>query len=287
MEEWFHINVPHSYSNPITWKKAEAHVVKDTEKLLEIFSKNKVKVTFLVLGWVAKKYPTLIKKISDLGHEIGSHGFYHRFAHSLTPEEFELDVRVTLELLRNITNQPVDIFRAPSFSIRQDNLWCLSILAKLGIKTDISIVPASRDGGGIIGFPKDPFILETINGEIEIVPVSVMEVAGKAIQFSGGGFLRILPTSLINYGFKQNHLANRSVMSFIHPREINPNHPKIKFDWLTFFRCYGGLSTVEGKLNYLFKNYNFSTITDVHRHNSSLPRFFLNESNEIKSHNGV
>jgi len=281
MEDWFHISTNHNYSNFSRWKLAEESVVKDTNRLLEIFSKHNVKVTFLVLGWIAKQHPNLIKKISDLGHEIGCHGFYHRLVYEMTPREFELDVRVSLKLLRQITGQKVDTFRAPSFSITKGCMWAFPILSKLGIKKDISIVPGIRKNGGIENFKKFPFKLNTENGEIAIIPVSVMKLLNRNIQFSGGGFLRVFPRFIINEGFRQNHAMNRSVMSFIHPREINPNHPKIKSNMVDYFRLYAGTSSVHKKLEILFEKFKFSSVSEAYNLDN-LPKYKL-ENNILTS----
>ena len=282
MEDWFHISGSHNFTDPRRWEVSPESVVKDTEKLLEIFAKYDVKVTFLVLGWIARKYPSLIKRISDLGHEIGSHGFYHRLVYKMTPEEFELDVAISIKLLKDITGKEIRIFRAPSFSITKDCFWTFPILSKLGIKTDISVVPAKRNQGGIEDFPRDPFILENENGEIQIIPVTVMDILGKPVQFSGGGFLRFFPEFLLNQGFNQNHKHERQVMSFIHPREINPYHPRVKSSLVKYLRLYMGLTTVDRKLNFLFRNYKFSSISKTYN-NHSFPRFKMGVDNKLES----
>jgi len=249
--------------------------------LLTLFSKFKIKATFLILGWVANKYPDLVKKIARQGHEIGCHGFYHRVIDSMTPEEFELDTSVALKILRRISKKPVDIFRAPCFSITNKTLWAYPILAKLGIKTDVSIVPARRDNGGIPKFTKDPVVIRTSNGNIRVIPVSVMDFLHKRFQFSGGGYLRFLPYSIIQKGFEQNLSQNRSVMSFIHPREINFNHPRINFPLIKYFKSYYGLNTVENKLTNLFSTFSFSTVSEVYSNFEIGNSFLLNSDNKL------
>jgi len=221
------------------------------------------KGTFLTVGWIAEKYPCLIKTISDLGHEIGCHGYYHRLIFEQTPEQFREEVSRCRKLLQDITGQEVTCYRAPGFSMRRDCFWAYPILVEEGFQTDISLVPASRDHGGIKGFSPKPFILRTSSGNINIFPVSVMRIAGKTIPFSGGGYLRFLPMPFIEFGYRQNHKQGLPVMSYIHPREINVAQPRLDLPLLKRFKCYVGLKHCKTKLRRLLKTYRYDTVSAV------------------------
>ena len=150
------------------------------------------------------------------------------------------------------------------FSMKKKTFWAYEILAKNGIEIDASIVPANRDHGGINGCIKDPFKL-IINDDYSIIcfPVSVMRIFGKQVPFSGGGYLRLLPKSLIQYGFTENHNSGRPCMVYIHPREINPNQPRLALSPIKYFKYYVNINSTFKKLIWLLKNYNFTTISNI------------------------
>ena len=281
LEEWFHIcGVPTPYSDPSSWDAAPAHVVSDTELLMRLLDEVGAKGTFLTVGWVAEKYPDLIKRLADAGHEIGCHSRFHRLIYELTPEEFEEDIAYCLNVLREVSGQPVTAFRAPGFSITRECFWAYDILARHGITADVSIVPASRDHGGVEEFTRDPFLLHTDHGDMKMFPVSVMSIAGKIIPFSGGGYLRLFPRALIRYGYRQNHRAGRPGMSYIHPRETNSAQPRLKLPWKKYFKYYVGLDSCEDKLRHILNTFEFTTVANVVAQLGELPAYRL-QGNEI------
>ncbi len=284
VEDWFHIlGVSTEYSNPGTWKNATSCVVEDTKRLLELCRATNTHGTFLIVGWVADQFPDLVRMIAGEGHEIGCHTQWHRLVFELTPNEFEEDIAKCLDTLRKLSGQPVSCFRAPGFSITKDVFWAFPILRRHGIDTDISIVPAIRDHGGVPGFAKDPFILETVEGEIKCFPVSVMQFGGRTFPFSGGGYLRMFPVWTMKAGFRQNHRDGRSVQIYIHPREINPAQPRLKLPWAKYFKYYVNLRSTERKLLALLNNYRFTTVRDVMAAQKNLPVFRLSNKDEIKA----
>ncbi len=276
LEEWFHICAADTpYNDPATWDQAPPHVVPDTETLMRLLDETGTRGTFLTVGWVADKYPDLIKRLSDAGHEIGCHTYFHRVVYEMAPAEFEADIARCLKTLRDISGQPVTAFRAPGFSITREAFWAYPILRKHGITVDVSIVPAVRDHGGVKGFTRDPFLLHTGEGDISCFPVSVMSIAGKAVPFSGGGYLRLFPMSLIKAGYRQNHEAGRPGMSYIHPREINPDQPRLKLPLRKGFKYYVGIKTAEEKLRRCLRTYRFTTIAEVIKSVKHWPEYEL------------
>lgn len=265
LEDWFHVcDAENEFSEPETWERAESEVVHDTNKLLDLLDSFNCKATFFTLGWIAEKYPDLIKNISSKGHEIGCHGYWHKLLFDQTVEEFKSDLIRSLNLLRDLSGQKVSVYRAPGFSMKKKTFWAYEILAKNGIKVDASIVPANRDHGGINGFIKDPFKL-IINDDYSIIcfPVSVMRIFGKQVPFSGGGYLRLLPNNLIRNGFTENHNSGRPCMVYIHPREINPNQPRLALSPIKYFKYYVNINNTFKKLIWLLKNYNFTTVSNI------------------------
>lgn len=264
LEEWFHIcGVQTDFTDPGTWNRAPVHVVQNTESLMRLLDETRSRGTFLTVGWVAEKYPDLIKRLADAGHEIGCHSYWHRLVYTLSPDEFDSDIARCVKILRDISGQPVNAFRAPGFSMKRECFWAYSILRKHGIEVDVSIVPARRDHGGVEGFTRDPFVLNLPDGSIKCFPVSVMRVAGRTVPFSGGGYLRLFPMRLIKAGFRQNHVEGRPGMLYIHPREIDPTQPRLKLPVAKYFKYYVNLAATLDKLRELLHTFRFTTIAEV------------------------
>lgn len=271
LEDWFHaFGLRGRYADSSTWDDAPSCVVGDTERLMRLLDDAGCRGTFLAVGWVARKHPGLIRRLAREGHEVGCHSYWHRLVYTLTPEEFEADLVQALDVLRDLTGQPVDVYRAPSFSVTADAFWCYPILRRHGILTDISIVPAKRDHGGVAGFSRDPFLMQTDEGAIRCFPVSVMTVAGRRIPFSGGGYLRLFPLPLVRRGFEENHRDGRPAMAYIHPREINPDQPRFDrppiwriVDRLKYEKYYVNLGSTLPKLATLLAEYRFGTVGEV------------------------
>ncbi|MCH2211622.1 MAG: polysaccharide deacetylase family protein [Fuerstiella sp.] len=263
-EEWFHVcGVKTPYSDPATWQDAPSHVVRNTDVLLKFLDDAGVRGTFLCLGWVAEQHPSLIRRLAGAGHEIGCHGYLHQLVYTMTPDEFETDLQRSLAILRDLSGQPVSVYRAPSFSITNECFWAYPILSRNGVEVDVSLVPARRDNGGVDGLHRDPFLLKTSDGQVKCFPVSVMTLLGRAIPFSGGGYLRLLPQSVINAGFRQNHRQKRVGMCYIHPREIDPDQPRLPLPRIKSFKYYVNLRTTQRKLRHLLQRFRFSTVADV------------------------
>jgi len=264
LEEWFHVcGVTTDYSDPATWDSAPSHVVEDTETLMRLLDETGSKGTFLTVGWVAAKHPDLIRRLAAAGHEIGCHSYYHRLVYELSPEEFDADIGACVQVLRDVSGQPVTAFRAPGFSMKRECFWAYPILRRHGIDVDVSIVPARRDHGGVEGFRRDPFLLRTEAGAVRCFPVSVVTIAGRTIPFSGGGYLRLFPEWLIEAGYRQNQRAGRPGMSYIHPREINPDQPRLRLPRLKSFKYYVNLDTTLAKLRRQLQRRRFTTIAET------------------------
>ena len=283
LEEWFHIcGISTPYDDPATWDEAPAHVVKDTEVIMRLLDEVGAKATFLTVGWIAERYPSLIKRLSDEGHEIGCHGYYHQLLYTLTPEEFTEDLTRSLDTLRQITGQSVSVFRAPGFSMKRECFWAHPILVENGIQIDISVVPAARDHGGIDGFTRDPLMLHTASGQIILFPVSVLKVFNKTVPFSGGGYLRLFPPAVVRYGFRQNHRQGRPCMVYIHPREINPGQPRLRLPLKKYLKYYVGINSTKEKLRSLLRRFNFATVTETLSSIDKFPEYEITDG-EIRS----
>ena len=162
--------------------------------------------------------------------------------------------------------------------------YAYPILRKHGIEVDVSIVPAARDHGGVEGFTRDPFLLHippahglATPSTMKCWPVSVMDFMGKTMPFSGGGYLRLFPMSLVKAGYRQNHAAGRPGMSYIHPREIDPSQPRLKLPWAKYFKYYVGIKGCEAKLRETLRTFKFTTVEEVLRHVKHWPEYELRD----------
>ncbi|NNG00370.1 MAG: DUF3473 domain-containing protein [Desulfobacteraceae bacterium] len=276
LEDWFHIcAVKTPYENPASWDSADSHIERHTDVLLGLLDEVGAKGTFFGVGWIANKHPRLIQKISDLGHEVGCHGYFHRLVYTQSPKAFREDLTRARKVLQDCSGKEVVTYRAPGFSMKRECFWAYEILAQEGFVIDVSIVPAVRDHGGVRGFFRSPFKLRTMDLGITVFPVSVMSIFGITTPFSGGGYLRLFPISLIKYGCHQIHKRRQPAMIYIHPREVDPNQPRLRLPIKRAFKYYVGLRTTIPKLKHLLRAYHFGTVSEVVKQLPHLPVYNL------------
>ena len=262
LEDWFCV---YNFSTVIKkedWNEFEYRVEKNTKRMLDILDKFDTKATFFVLGWIANKSPELIKEIEQRGHEIASHGYSHSLITTITPEEFELDLKKGLEAIRSSgVTQEIIGFRAPSFTIVEKTKWTLIILEKNNFKYDSSVFPVSfHPDYGIGNAPLNPY--KITKGILEF-PMSVGSLLGRKIPFSGGGYFRLLPYFITKHLFRQVNNEGRPVIFYLHPWEIDPGQPRLKFPPLKKFRHYNNLEKTEKRLERLLSDFKFTTIKNL------------------------
>jgi polysaccharide deacetylase family protein (PEP-CTERM system associated) len=258
IEEWFHLLDNESTRTSVQWCKYEKRIHHNIDKILTFLEDGKNSATFFVLGWVAEKYPDVVKKIYDNGYEIGSHSYMHQLVYSQSPHEFREDLNRSIKLLQDITGEKVKYFRAPGFSITEKNLWSFEIIHELGIEIDCSIFPARRAHGGMPLYGHDkPSILKYNGISLRELPMNTYLVFSKQIVFSGGGYFRLLPYPLIKKWTEQSDY----IMSYFHPRDFDPGQPRIKeLSLLRKFKSYVGLTGAEHKLKKWLCDFNFVDI---------------------------
>lgn len=265
IEDWFHIVGVQELENISQWEVHSNHsiVERRTRQILQILSRFNVKATFFILGWIADRYPELVKEIADAGHEIGTHSYWHRCVYDLTPQEFYEDLARSIESISRASGTEVTGFRAPSFSIKPGNEWAMKAMRKLGIKYDASLFPAKRGNGGYrcVSYPH---LFNYGSGEvIPELPMSVVEVGRLNIPFSGGGYVRFLPKSVIRYGFNKFEKKKIPCVTYLHPRDFAPECPRVAMNPFKRFKSYTGLHTTEAKLVMLLEEYEFTTCENV------------------------
>lgn len=261
LEEYFQVSGLSDVAQKENWGGFDSRVEDNVSKLTDILGETKA--TFFVLGWIAKKFPELVRKISDAGHEIASHGKDHRLINSMTEKEFSADLSDSIKLLEDLTDMPVLGFRAPSFSITEDTFWAFEAMAGLGMKYDSSVFPVKRRRGGIEGTEKKLYKIKTSKGSIIEFPLPVWNFFGKNIPFGGGGFLRMYPYWLTKTITKNINEQGRSAVVYLHPWEIDPLQPRLK-NKLTRngFNHYVGLKTTIKKLQKMLEDFKFTSIRD-------------------------
>lgn len=236
IEEWFHCDF---ISDSSGWKNYETRIYKSVDLILDHLAEKKLKGTFLILGWIAERYPDVVRKIYDMGHEVGCHSYYHNLVHKMTRAEFYNDTEKAIKIIEDIIGQKIIIYRAPAFSITEKTPWAFEVLAELGIEYDCSVFPSAHDYGGFPSFGESKPTIINVNGiHIKEFPMNTVRIFNKDIVFSGGGFFRLFPYHLI----KKWTNGSSYVMSYIHPRDFDFRQPVLShLPLMRKFKSYYGL----------------------------------------------
>jgi polysaccharide deacetylase family protein (PEP-CTERM system associated) len=264
VEDYYQVSAFEKHVHRDEWDQWESRVVASTQRLLTLLDRHSVKGTFFVLGWVAQRYPQLVREIHDRGHEIGSHGYWHRLIYENSPEEFRADLRRSRDVLEDVTGVRVTAHRAASFSITARSLWALEILAEEGFTVDSSIFPIRHDRYGIPGAEPRLHQLTTPAGQLWEFPPSVARFGRMNLPVSGGGYFRLYPFVLTSYCLRKINRARHAFMFYVHPWEVDPDQPRVPArSKLTRFRHYVGLRGTERKLDRLLTRFRFGRVSDV------------------------
>ena len=290
VEEWFHLLDFDATRTEDEWGRYESRIHGNVDRILDILERTNSKATFFIIGWVAKTYPDVVKKIAAK-YQIGSHTMNHQLVWQQTPEEFKNDVESSVKLLQDITGQPIECFRAPGFSIRESEPWAFDILADLGIKYDCSIFPAHHAHGGMASYGAPvPSLIKHGDVTMKEFPVTTKTVMGKKIIFSGGGYFRLVPYPLLKSwsaecanGYK-NHMVPRIwhdnngnimmgedglpvtrdvgyLLSYIHPRDLDGGQPMLEgLPLKRKFKSYVGTKGAAEKLRHYLKDFKFTDV---------------------------
>jgi polysaccharide deacetylase family protein (PEP-CTERM system associated) len=264
VEDYFQVSALASSVSPASWDSRESRVVGNTEKLLTIFEQFDVRGTFFMLGWVAERYPHLVRDIAARGHEIACHGYSHRLVYEQSPEEFREETLRAKSLLEDITGSAMFGYRAASYSIVRESLWALDILVELGFTYDSSIFPVRHDRYGIPNAERVPHRISTPGGNSIVEwPLATARILGFSLPVAGGGYFRLLPYWLSRWGLASiNRRELRPFIFYLHPWEIDPSQPRVAASWLSQFRHYTNLDKCEERLRRLLGEFRFGTAKD-------------------------
>ena len=255
VEDWFHILDNESTRAETNWRGYECRIHANMDRIFDLLERKNTRATFFCMGWIAKKYPEIIKKIDALGYEIAAHSYFHQLVYDQTKSEFSKDLKMTIQLLEDISGKKVITYRAPGFSFTEETRWIADILFENKIKIDCSIFPKQRAQGGYGSIGENtPFLIKINGKKIKEFPMITQQIIKINIPFSGGGYFRVLPYWISkSFAKKKNY-----IMAYFHPRDFDPDQPKIKdLSIIRRFKSYYGLSSAQKKLEKLLDDFEF------------------------------
>jgi len=263
VEDYFQVSAFESHVDKAQWQTWPRRVEGNTLRILELFAAHEVRGTFFMLGWVAQRYPDLVKKIVTGGHEIASHGWDHVRVNTQTPQEFRIDIERTRKLLQDISGDPVLGYRAASYSIGTDESWAWEQLAEAGHRYSSSIVPIRHDLYGIPGAPR--FAFEAIAGRLLEIPITTVTLAGRNINCGGGGWFRLFPYRFSRWALSRvNEVDRQAGIFYFHPWEIDPHQPRPQgLGMKTRFRHYLNLNRTYARLEQLLSDFQWGRMDEI------------------------
>ena len=266
VEDYFQVSAFENHVQRADWNNIPHRVVHNVQRILKLFDTGATRATFFTLGWVAERYPELIREVADAGHEIASHGFSHVRVTDQSPEEFSEDITRTKCILEDTTGREVRGFRAASFSIGAKNLWALDILREAGYSYSSSIYPVRHDHYGMPDAPRFPF-RRGVDGVLE-VPITTVRFLNRNLPCGGGGYFRLLPYGYTRWALKRVNMNDgKAGVFYFHPWEIDPEQPRQPgINLKTRVRHYTNLSRMEGRLSRLLREFKWDRMDKVFLH---------------------
>jgi len=261
VEEHFQVSAFWSEDRRRQWERYESRVERNTRKLREILSLHQTKATFFVLGWVAERYPKLVRDLAAEGHEIASHGFGHELVSSLSADEFRQDIRRAKQVLEDLVGKEILGYRAPSFSICAETPWALSILVEEGYQYDSSVYNRFQRSD-VKTAEGSPYSIKTTAGTILEVPPSTMSLLGIQMPVAGGGYFRLLPYEVSRWCLSRLEQRGYQLVVYLHPWELDPEQPRMVGPWSSQLRHYLNLDKTQGRLEQLLNDFRFGPIVE-------------------------
>jgi len=268
IEDWFHVTGVAELEDETTWPHRSTLVERRTDELLEICAAHGVRGTFFIVGWIAERHPTLVRRIADAGHELGSHSHRHRLIFRMSPTDFRDDLRHSIAAIEQAAGCRVAGFRAPCFSIVPGCEWALDELIDAGIEYDASIFPVPRENGGY-RCPDEPHAcrLAPSGRAIPELPMSLGRLGPIRTGFSGGSYFRLMPGPLLRRLFDQRERVGHPAVVYLHPRDLAPDCPVVPMSAKRRLYLHAGQATAAAKLRMLLSRYRFAPCGEVlHRY---------------------
>lgn len=265
VEDWFQVSAFDAHVSRENWENMPSRVERNTDRLLELCAETGTRGTFFTLGWVAERFPAVVRRIAAAGHEVASHGYWHKRITGISEAEFREDVRRARAVLEDVAGVPVRGYRAPSFSLTDQVIWAARVLVEEGYEYDSSRFPIARSGYGTASGQREPHVLETPAGGLREYPPAVWPVAGIQLPVAGGGWFRQFPYALIASGLKAVLGSGQPAVFYIHPWELDAGQPRLPVGMLTRVRHYRGLGASERRLRRLLGELSFVSFSDLER----------------------
>ena len=262
VEDYFQVSALAPHFPREQWDAVPCRIERNVDRVLELLDGHGARGTFFTLGWIAERFPQLVRRIADAGHEVASHGYGHQRASDLTPAAFSADIRLAKAILEDITGEGVTGYRAPSFSISNANLWAHDCIAEAGYRYSSSVYPVKHDHYGIPDAPRFPWRLP--NGLVE-VPITTLNMLGRNWPAGGGGFFRLLPYAVSRWQIARvNADDKRPAIFYFHPWEIDPDQPRVTDATVkTQFRHYINLKRTAARLDRLLSDFSWGRADQV------------------------
>lgn len=263
VEDYFQVSALAPYIPRDQWDARECRVERNVERILAMLAERDVKATFFTLGWIAERYPHVVRDIVAGGHELASHGYGHQRASDLTQAEFRDDITRAKRILEDLGGVAVTGYRAPSFSIGHGNLWALDELAAAGYRYSSSIYPVKHDHYGMPDAPR--FAYAAVDGALLEVPPTTLRLLNRNLPSSGGGWFRLLPYAASRWMIERVNRDDREAAVFyFHPWEIDAGQPRIPgIDAKTRFRHYVNIPRMEGRLRQLLRDFRWGRMDQI------------------------
>lgn len=264
VEDYFQVSAFEPHIPRDRWHSLPCRVEANIERILTLLDAAHVKATFFTLGWIAERYPAMVRRIVDNGHELASHGYAHARASDQSAQEFHDDVSRAKALLEDIAGRPVLGYRAPSFSIGTRNLWALDVLREAGYRYSSSIYPISHDHYGMPDAPRFAFYPRGKDGLLEL-PITTVRLMKKNLPSGGGGYFRLFPYAVSRWLLKRVNQEDRQPgIFYFHPWEIDPEQPRQRnVGMKTRFRHYVNLHRTEARLKALTRDFRWGRMDDI------------------------
>jgi polysaccharide deacetylase family protein (PEP-CTERM system associated) len=264
VEDYFQVEAFAGSVDRKSWDKWPSRVVANTHRVLDLFDQHNAKGTFFFVGWVAARFPQLLREVQSRGHELACHSYWHRTIYGLTPDEFRKDTRQAKHAIEDATGFRVTGYRAPSWSITKSCLWALDILAEEGFTYDSSIYPIHHDLYGVPGAQRFPYTHACANGlTLREFPPATLRILGTNFPAAGGGYLRIFPSAFTELAFRTFEKNGERVVVYLHPWELDPEQPRIRGPLKSRVRHYTNLKHMHTKLNTVLSRRKFQPFNDV------------------------
>lgn len=264
VEDYFQVSAFSGHIPRSSWEDLPCRVERNVDRILALLDKNQIKATFFTLGWIAERYPSMVKRIVESGHELASHGYAHHRVTELNREQFYEDVTRSKALLEDISGQPVKGYRAPSFSINGDNLWALENLEMAGYRYSSSIYPVKHDHYGMPNAPRFAFTPDNTQKLLEL-PVTTVSFFGRNFPAGGGGYFRLWPYVASRWFLQRvNRVDHQPAIFYFHPWEIDPDQPRqTGISFKTRFRHYLNLGRMEKRLDLLTQHFSWGRMDQI------------------------